>query len=76
VLNTLDREHALPYLGMASTVAQGVQSQDLEASSDGTRVSMVPEGIRVEFSNGQATVFVTNVLDLGAANDSAWRLTA
>jgi Ca2+-binding RTX toxin-like protein len=46
-----------------------LQSQDLEASSDGTRVSVVPEGIRVEFSNGQATVFVTNVLDLGAGND-------
>jgi hypothetical protein len=46
-----------------------LQSQDLDASSDGTRVSVVPEGIRVEFSNGQATVFVTNVLDLGAGND-------
>jgi Ca2+-binding RTX toxin-like protein len=46
-----------------------LQSQDLDASSDGTRVSIVPEGIRVEFSNGQATVFVTNVLDLGAGND-------
>lgn len=46
-----------------------LQSQDLEASSDGTRVSVVSEGIRVEFSNGRTTVFVTNVLDLGAGND-------
>ena len=46
-----------------------LQSQEIEASSDGTRASVVPEGIRVEFSNGQATVFVTNVLDLGAGND-------
>lgn len=46
-----------------------LQSKDLEASSEGTRVSVVPEGIRVEFSNGQTTVFVTNVLDLGAGND-------
>ena len=44
---------------------QALQSQDLQASPDGTRVSVVPEGIRVEFSNGQTTVFVTNVLDLG-----------
>jgi Ca2+-binding RTX toxin-like protein len=48
---------------------QALQSQDLQASPDGTRVSVVPEGIRVEFSNGQTTVFVTNVLDLGAGND-------
>jgi hypothetical protein len=53
-----------------------LQSQDLEASSEGTRVSVVPEGIRVEFSNGQATVFVTNVLDLGAGNDSLWAVAA
>lgn len=46
-----------------------LQSQDIEANSEGTRVSVVPEGIRVEFSNGQTTVFVTNVLDLGAGND-------
>ena len=26
----------------------------------------------VEFSNGRTTVFVTNVLDLGAGNDARW----
>jgi hypothetical protein len=39
---------------------QALQSQDLQASPDGTRVSVVPEGIRVEFSNGQANMFVHN----------------
>jgi hypothetical protein len=30
------------------------------------------KAMRVELSSGQATVFVTNVLDLGAGNDGMW----
>jgi VCBS repeat-containing protein/YD repeat-containing protein len=46
-----------------------MQSPTLEASSEGTRATPLPEGIRVEFSNGTATLFVTSVRDLGAGND-------
>ena len=46
-----------------------LQSPTLETSAEGQRVSVIPEGIRVEFSNGKATLFVTSVTDLGAGND-------
>ncbi len=48
---------------------QSMQTAVLEASADGERVSVVPEGIRVEFSDGRATLYVTRVNDLGAGND-------
>ena len=50
-----------------------LQSQDLEASSAGTRVSVVPEGIRVEFSNGQALVAQERP---GLAGNDEYRLAA
>ena len=46
-----------------------LQSPTLETSAEGQRVSVIPEGIRVQFSNGKATLFVTRVTDLGAGND-------
>jgi VCBS repeat-containing protein len=46
-----------------------MQSPTLETSSEGTRATPLPEGIRVEFSDGGATLYVTSVTDLGAGND-------
>jgi VCBS repeat-containing protein len=46
-----------------------MQSPTLEAGSEGTRAASLPEGIRVEFSDGRATLYVTSVTDLGAGND-------
>ncbi len=46
-----------------------MQSPTLETSSEGSRAAVLPEGIRVEFSDGQATLYVTSVTDLGAGND-------
>jgi VCBS repeat-containing protein len=47
-----------------------LQSRTIEASDEGRSVSRTFEGIRVAFSDGSATVFVTKVTDLGAGNDA------
>jgi VCBS repeat-containing protein len=46
-----------------------MQSQALETSADGLRVAQVSGGLRVEFSDGSATLVATRVIDLGAGND-------
>ncbi|MDA8254089.1 MAG: hypothetical protein M0Z99_00360 [Betaproteobacteria bacterium] len=55
-------------------------SPDLEADSQGTRVSVVPEGILVQSSeNGRLSLLVTRIDDktaVEAANEVEWRVAA
>ncbi len=53
-----------------------MQSPDLEASNEGVQVKVVQGGIQVDYSNGQSTLFVTQVIDLGGGSGQGTVFTA